>query len=459
VTGQQVGLFGGPLYTVYKAMTALRLAQELAREGLRAVPVFWMDTDDHDLAEITRVNVLDDEGRPRTLDCRHSLFGGPAESSGSVGGIELPAAIVPLVEEFVGYFDRAPGCESVRDCLRSTYRPGSTFSASFASLMTRLFRGTGLVLFDPRDPAAKRLVAPIMERAVERAGPLTGALIERGQALERAGFRPQVSVHEDSTLLFLDCAGARRSVVARDGGFLPKGLGDLFTAERLRELAREQPERFSPNVLLRPITQDHLFPTVAYVGGPAEIGYFAQVEVLYRDWGRPMPVVWPRSSVSVLDQETRSVMRRHGIAFQDCLGERALLADKIARTGPTQGALELVGDLRRRTERTLDEVGPSLQRLDPTLVQALGTVRRKAARNLSRMEGRIRRAETSSGMSAEREADWLLNRCRPLANLQERELTVWQLVGRFGPSVLDAICASLKLDQFTHLVLDLESAE
>ena len=172
-----------------------------------------------------------------------------------------------------------------------------------------------------------------------------------------------------------------------------------------------------------------------------------------------MPVIWPRSSISILDQEAQLLMRKYGISFEDCLDERDHLLDRIARSGPHRDTLELVDSIRGHVRQTLDGIQSGLQELDSTLVPALENVRRKSDRNLARMDRRVRRVYMSGSVGSERDINWLLNRCRPHMNLQEREFTIWQLMAQYGPSVLEVIRESLTLEPFAHLLLCLESAE
>ncbi len=453
LTGQQVGLFTGPLYTVYKAMTAVRLADELSKLGIRAVPIFWMDTDDHDLAEVTRLTSIDTQGIVHVTDCRERLFGAVPESIRSVGPLKLPETIDKVAAEYASRLYSSGTDSDFDDLLRSTYRASSSFADAFARLMARLFRGRGLVLFDPRDPEAKSLLTPLFLHAVKRSDDLRAALGERGSALQQSGFHPQVDVQEGSTLLFFEIAGARRALLRMEQRFIPKNEENELTREELVDLVIASPNRFSPNVLLRPIAQDHLFPTVAYVGGPAEIAYFAQAGVLYREFGRPMPVIWPRFSATALDADSRAIMKSHGITFEDCLADRKKLAEKLSRSWGSRGGLTKTSALRCEIEQTLEGILPRLVEVDPTLGPALETARRKIRRNLDRIEGRLFRAGAGSDIEI------LLSRLRPNQNLQEREFTIHQLIARYGPGVLEALYSHVRVDHAAHFIVGIETSE
>jgi len=452
VTGQQVGLFTGPLYTIYKAMTALRLAEELRRLGVSAIPIFWMDAEDHDLAEVTRLSALDRAGALHTVDCREELFGTGAESSQAVGSIRLPEKIHQLITRFLSWLPPSPWEEQLRGLLESTYSSGTSLSDAFAALMTRLFHSKGLVLFDPRDPRAKSVMGPVFRRAILDSDSIHSALVERSRELEGGGFVPQVVVPDNATVLFMKENGARRALIRDRGGFALKNTRSAYGPSELLSLADSAPERFSPNVLLRPIVQDHLFPTVAYVGGPAEVSYFAQVEPLYRLFGRPMPVIWPRSSLTVLPDGIRSLMQSRGLSFLDLTDERSHVMQRLAQTGTHGDAMADVTFLREEVARTLDAVSPGVREIDPTLGPAVDTVRRKVLRNVTRIENSVVRLEKRAALGHE-QVDLLLNSCLPNGKLQERELTVHQLIAQAGPSLLEELYHVLHIEGFAHQVI------
>ncbi|NWG14685.1 MAG: bacillithiol biosynthesis cysteine-adding enzyme BshC, partial [Acidobacteria bacterium] len=418
-----------------------------------AVPIFWMDTDDHDLAEITRLTYMDVKQILQVTDCREKLYGAAPESVRPVGALELPEAIDAVRAEYVSRLAPSVRDADIGEILGFAYRAASRYSDAFARMMVRLFRGRGLLLFDPRDPEAKALLAPLFLHVAKRGDTLVSALLERGLALKQSRFQPQVEVQENSALLFMEIDGVRRALLRAKGHFVLKNEAVEFTQERLAGLLRKSPERFSPNVLLRPIAQDHLFPSVIYVGGPAEVAYFAQAAVLYRDSGRPMPVIWPRFSATVLDNDVRAIMKKHGITFEDCLSDRKTLSEKLARAGPGKAALARVSELRSEIERVLDELLPRLVEVDPTLGPALATARRKMRRNLDRIEGRLVQA------GADSEIEYLLDYLRPNQNLQEREFSIHQLIARHGLQVLETLYSAIRIERPAHFIVEIESGK
>jgi bacillithiol biosynthesis cysteine-adding enzyme BshC len=450
VTGQQVGLFTGPLLTIYKALTALRLSRELRRRGSPCVPIFWMATDDHDLAEVTRL-VMPGPAL-RVLDARERLFGTAAMPPRPVGGIRLPETIKPLLEEYAAAFAGFEWSSAIRTQLASSCRSGMTFAEAFGRLMAQLFCGRGLILFDPRDATAKRLAAPVIGRALREAPALRGRLAERSRALRNSGFEPQVAVLPRSTLVFLEDEGERRALIAEDGAFMLKDTGKHFAGQELLELLESLPERFSPSALLRPLVQDHLLPTVVYVGGPAEVSYFAQLDPLYDAFGRPMPVVWPRSSFTILDAETRDLMGRLGLKLEDCLqGEREAIR-KILQAQPARFELQLA-ELRRTVDRAVDDAKPALAAAEACLESSAETVRRKLHYRIDSLQRRFINYEMRQNGALRGELAHLLSRCAPNGHLQERELGIHTQLARLGPDLLHLLEASIDLQDFSHRVV------
>src|SRR5467141_3892189 len=272
VSGQQVGLFSGPAYSVYKALTAVQIAEELTRGGIPAVPVFWMATEDHDLDEV-RYATWFDQGKLRRFELPVVETGRP------VGEISLGAEVEPFVREAAELLS-SQGNDLLAEYLTESYRPEETYGSAFAKLFTRLFAQQGLILMDPLDPGLHRVATPLYQHALTERDAVNEKLLQRGRDLDRGGFDAQVKVTSRSTLLFYLGDGVRQVITVSNGKFQ---AGDKsWPRDELIHLTHAAPGKFSPNALFRPVVQDYLLPTAAYVGGPAEISYFAQSEVLYR---------------------------------------------------------------------------------------------------------------------------------------------------------------------------------
>jgi bacillithiol biosynthesis cysteine-adding enzyme BshC len=459
LTGQQVGLFTGPLYTIYKALTAVRMAEELKERGITAVPIFWMDTEDHDLAEVTRCAVLDSHSSVRIIDYGTPLCEKVENRMCSVGSLRLPESIRQIVSDYVSHLPDYRWKLQVQSQLELAYRPGASLALSFAQLMLQILRGTGLILYDPQDVEAKQLMSDLFQKALLNAADIHAALYQRNHELSAAGFHPQVSVMDNSTVLFFLADGERRALERHNHGFRLRNSDRSFSRTELLDCAKHTPERFSPNVLLRPLVQDHLFPTVVYLGGPSELAYFAQIEVLYGMFERPMPVVWPRNSYTLLEPEVGAELDRLNLEIQDCFRGEQDLIEKAIRNSCISGIPEKLETLQTHLDQGLTGIRPELQVVDPPLVQALENAKRKILHNVRHLKSRAVRLEGKHNSSVSNAVQLLINHCFPNRNLQERELGILGFFARHGPPIVDTIRSVTEPEDFAHRVLRLEDTK
>ena len=453
VTGQQVGLFGGPMFAIYKALTAVKLAEEATAAGVDAVPVFWLATSDHDLAEVNHISMPGPDGLLRTLTTSsHGVAGAP------VSDVRLGEEILPVVEEAATLL----GDSEASQMLRESYRPGETLGTAFARFCARLFSPWGVILLDASDAELHRVAAPIYRAAVERAEELDVALLARGQALESAGYHQQVKVTASSVLLFAMREGARMAIHRRDGpnkaeefaiGGEP-GAEKLSSAELLDRIA-SAPENFSPNVLLRPIVQDYLLPTLAYTGGAAEAAYFAQVGAVYEiTLGRVTPIV-PRFSATLVEPKVQRWLGQYGMAVPDAFqGLEALRQTLASRTLPAglQAAFERAN---KSVEESFSGLKEALAKLDPTLVDASQTGASKVLYQLDRLRERAMAAELRRSEIVSRHAEALSQSLYPGGALQERGVAGVYFVARYGTELLRSLHDSMRTDCHDHQILDL----
>jgi len=428
-TGQQVGLFSGPAYSIYKALHAARLAEWLTANGIPAVPVFWLATDDHDFAEVDHVWVFDSEYQPRRLQIRL-----PA-SSQPVGDVTLAAPPVGELREVLGGL---PSGEEVAAMVEDAYRPGATMGQAFGDLLRRLLPDRGILQVDPMLPAFRELGAPAIRDAVERAGELSAGLLERDRQLAAAGYHAQVHVEESTSLVFL-IENGKRLALRRSGREYLQG-GRRLSTEELAAKARW----LSPNALLRPVVQDSMLPTVAIVGGPAEVAYFAQSEVIYRSILGRMPVAVPRAGFTVLDARSQKRMERYGLALADFFpGEEALRQRIAATLAPPE-----VGAAMRQTAAAVDgaveQLRAALTGFDPTLAKALGLSARKIHHQLSRIEGKVGREALRRDERAARDERSLNGLIYPERHLQERIYSFIALLAKHGPGLAGQVYEAIE---------------
>jgi bacillithiol synthase len=429
VTGQQVGLFSGPAYTLYKAISAVAAAADLTRRGTDAVPLFWLATEDHDLAEVNHTFFNTRAGLARLE------LPVPEQDAGKrVGRVKLGAAIEELTgraaETLQGAFS-----EGIVRALRESYTPEQTYGSAFAKLLAGLLAGRGIILLDPLDRRLHRLALPVLRGAIEKCEALGDALIERSKQLEERGFHAQVKVTRETSLLFCDVDGRREPVQRKNGKFFAGKAS--FTREELLAALDSRPEDFSPNALLRPVMQDALLPTAAYIGGPAEVAYMAQANVVYNELLGRMPAILPRASFTVVEAPVANLLGKYGLDMRDFfLGKQHLRAKMEAKFLPPGLAEQFDKDSAALRER-LEGYKASLGKLDATLVGVVESVEEKMLYQFEKLKGKVSRAESMRAGVLERHEKILLDSLYLDRGLQERTLSALPFLAEYGLEFLD----------------------
>jgi bacillithiol biosynthesis cysteine-adding enzyme BshC len=423
VSGQQVGLFGGPAYAVYKAVTAIQIAQELTRAGIDAVPVFWMATEDHDLDEV-RISTWFHQGKLVRFE-----LPGNGDAGQPVGRIPLGTEVAEMVHEAARILTGAGG-EFVAGILRDSYGIQETYGSSFGKLFTRLFAERGLILLDPLDARLHRVAGELLRRAVEEREELNEGLLERGKELEKEGFAVQVKVTARSTLIFSMEKGTRQTVSTSGGRFI---CGDQsWTKEELSQAVRAEPEKFSPNALLRPVLQDFLLPTAAYIAGPAEIAYFAQTDLLYAKLLGRMPVILPRAAYTILNAKAEKLLRRYGLKVEDVWQGSQELRRKMETSSVPAGLGKNFDKTLKESDRMLARLKKQIVRLDPTLGGAVETAQRKIAFQFEKLKRKTGKAQALKiGLIAAHQ-EFLESLLYPHKMLQSRELCFLPFLASWG---------------------------
>ncbi len=438
LTGQQVGLFGGPAYSIYKALTAVKTARRLTSLGIPAVPVFWLATEDHDFAEVNHAWVFDANQNPVRLEVEADSVGRP------VGGVELAG---PPVDALRDALRELPFGGDIADLVAAAYAPGRSMGDAFAALLKRLLGDYGVLTLDPLRPEVRRLAAPTLAAAARRVSELVDGLMARNRELADAGYHAQVHIEGDASLLFLLEGGRRRPLRYREGRFF---AGDqAFTAEDLAARAAE----LSPNALLRPVIQDHMLPTVAYIGGPAELAYMAQAETLYRALLGRMPVIAPRAAFTLLDARAAKLMARYGLGLEDCFAGLDALRERIAHALTPPELQAEFSTAAQAASRAVDRLRGHVMRFDPTLAQALDRGRARILYQLSKIEKKAEREALRRDERASRETSHLFNLLYPRKHLQERLYTILPFLARHGLDLIGRVYENIRLDSADHIVL------
>ncbi len=439
LTGQQVGLFSGPAYTLFKALTAVKLARQLTADSIPAVPVFWIATEDHDLAEVDHAWLFNNAFRPAKVSA--TVTSEPNEPVGP-----LPFASVPLDELQIA-LEGLPFANEVFEQVRQAYQPGASMGKAFGKLVKSLLGDYGVLFIDPMSPAVRQLGAPMIRKALNAAPDLTRALLARNKELDKAGYHAQVHVEESTSLFFLLEKGKRLALRRNQGEYIHQGRH--FSTEELSAQAHE----ISPNALLRPVIQDFMLPTIAYIGGPAELAYLAQSQVLYdRLLGRqPMPI--SRAGFTLFDSHSWKLMTRYHLAVSDFFHGEAALREKVAAHLVSPSLTALMAEARVTTAHSLDSLKGKLTSFDPTLAKAFNRSRRKIEFQLSKIESKVARETLVRDTRATHDATALSNLIYPHKHLQERFYSILPFLAKFGPGLVDTIYENIHLDCPDHQLL------
>jgi bacillithiol synthase len=427
VSGQQVGLFSGPAYAIYKAISAIKIAKEVTAAGVDAVPIFWMATEDHDLDEVRHTTFFEDG------QLAHFELPPSATPGAPVGLIRLGEQVEELVRAGSLMLPGEDG-GALAKLLRETYHSEETYGGAFGKLFARLFAEQGLILSDPLDSRVHRLAAPIYLQAIENRDALNRGLLNRGQELEDAGYSAQVKVTPRSTLFFFTGGGRRQPVTSNEKKFRSGEMS--WDREDLLSRIKGEPEKFSSNALLRPVVQDYLFPTVAFIAGQNEIAYLAQSEVLYREILGRMPVLLPRSGFTLVDPKGQRLLGEYGLKVEDVwAGSQALRRHLQAANMPRPFARQFEKDAKL-IDKLLGKWKAALSQVDPTLEAAVDSSKHKIAYQIEKLREKAGIAyDRKSGVLVGHE-EFLTNLLYPRKGLQSRELNLLPLLARWGLSGL-----------------------
>jgi bacillithiol synthase len=463
VSGQQAGLFAGPLYTIHKALSAVKLAECMAQRGIKSVPVFWIATEDHDFPEVAKAEIIN-------RDCALSSVSVPAEVHPDglpVGRVTLDESIEASVQRLLAALPKTEFSDDLEKLLRTAYKPGTKFGDAFAQVMTALIGEKGLILLDPLDSQLKQAAAPLYAEAARRAHEIAIAIVNRSRELEAAGYHAQVAPSENSFPLFWhDDNGARHALTrnedgkyqAKTAGQKPDRQGGLdddrkFTAEELAAWALREPDRFSPNVTLRAVVQDFLLPTVAYYGGAAEIAYFAQTAEVYRILERPATPILPRASMTLVERHTWRALERYGIRLVDFFGGPDHVTARVVKEYLGKETSEAFDHTTRSFNHELDDLQEQLRRVDPTLAEALDKGRRKINYQIDGLRTRFNRAQVGRDEAVRRQIERAFDLLYPGKTLQERRINITSLLARHGRYVVDWIYGAIDLGSNDHEVV------
>ena len=449
-TGQQAGLFGGPLFTLYKAIAGLKLAERLSRDlGKKVVALFWMAADDHDFAEIDYTIMPDKSNQLARIAYSPKR---PPERQ--------PESRMVLEEEIVQAHQALAEClpptefrEAVLARLAECYSLGRTFPEAFARWMMLLLGEKGLVVVDPSDPILKQAGKSAFSWEIETGSESSRRIRQASEKLKATGFHVQVELREGGTNLFY-YDGERHSIKEAGEGF--EVHGRTFSRQEMLERIDQEPERFSPNVALRPIYQDTLFPNIAYIGGPAEVAYYGEYKGCYEATGLPMPVVFPRTTVSLIEPKIKAVFDKYGIGPKDIFSGLDPLITRLVEGKQDPSADRELEALEAKLNESLDRWGRAAEQWDKSLLQAVSTAKGAMKHQLEGLARKLTQGYKKKNEDLVAQIRKAALHLLPEGTLQERAFPAVPFLVKYGFRFVDDLYESLDIERFQHQVMEID---
>ena len=451
VTGQQLGILGGPLYTFYKIITAIKLSRFLSERynDYNFVPVFWLEGDDHDFNEVRAIKIIDEGNSLLSIGYKEEIEEDDAKQS--VGHIKFDSSIQDFFDSLNNNLKETEFKNPLLNELKDFYSEGKSFKEAFKDLIFKYFDEYGLIIFDPQEIEVKRLLKPIFKKEITDFRLHTEKLVHLSATLEEL-YHAQVKVKPVN--LFLNYDGGRHSVEPVDNEFRLRRKRKSFTCDQLLELLENEPDKFSPNVLLRPICQDFLLPTAFYIGGPSEISYFAQIKPLYEFYDIVQPIIYPRSSATILESTIENILEKHSVQINDLFIDVENVKKKIINSVAESSIDAMFDGLTKQVETAFDQLKEKLIDLDKTIADASNRYRDKISGSINELKSKAEKAQQKKYEVTLRQIDKAAINLFPNTNLQERELNFVYYVNKYGNEFIKKIFNELQINKFEHQILE-----
>ncbi len=451
VTGQQVGLFSGPLYTIYKALTAVKLSEYLNQNCEACfIPIFWMASDDHDLAEINHINLFNKNNHIEQI-----LY--PSESAYNktpVSDIYLTSEIENCIRQLSDLTHDSEFKQKILSFLTEAYRPGRSIVEAFAQWMTQLFKSYGLIFIDANHPDLKALGEKVFYKEIVERSPSTKQAIETSQKLVHADYHTQIKLHEDILNIFL-VEEERRTILFKDNDFVIKDTRKIFKEDELLALLKNDPSLFSPNVMLRPIYQDTLLPTVAYIGGPSEIAYFAQMKGVYQSFGLPMPVIFPRKTGTLLEKKVKTVMDYYNLRIQDLWQTEDSIITEIVKKIIPDSIDMVLNTATTHLNQDFSSIKQEINAFDPSLKDTVDRTMRKILQQFQYLEKKTIQASKKRNQIVTEQLYKAKNNLFPNHPQQERIFNIVPYIIKYEYRLIDTLYQAFEINNHDHLIVKL----
>ncbi len=450
VTGQQLGILGGPLYTLYKIITAIKLAEHLKEryDAYNFVPVFWLEGDDHDFEEVRSLNVINELNEVTKISYDDEII--DEEIRQSIGYLQIKETISSFFDNLNKNLRDTEFKPELIKKLKEFYSVGKTFKQSFRELIFWLFDEYGLITFDPQDIIIKNLLKPVFKQEINNFRQNTEKLVEVSATLEEV-YHAQVKVRPVN--LFYSNEDGRFLIEPVENEFRLRRKRKKFTLEEIINEIDNKPENFSPNVLLRPICQDYLLPTAFYVGGPSEISYFAQLTPLYDLYNLTSPVIYPRISATIYEKNLENILEKYNLSFKDVFVNSEELKTRVIKSLSKNSIDDIFAESNNQIEIVIDHLKEKLFEFDKTIADATGKYRQKILSYIDELKSKAIDAQKKKHEITLRQIDKLANSLFPNNNLQERELNFVYFYDKYGDGFMKKLFDEFKINNFDHQVV------
>ncbi len=461
VTGQQAGLFSGALYTIYKALSAVKMCEDLRSQNIKAVPVFWIAEEDHDFAEVKKTYVLSassaTKSEPPAVAGGLSVVENTPQNyteNSPVGFVKLDETIDETIKNL--NFPHTEFTANVEKILREIYKSGESFSTAFAKFLAQIFADYGLIFLSPLDKKLKKLSAPIFSQAIENAEKIASALLRKNAELAEKNYAPQVLVEENFFPFFYQNENSERQAMRRDlqsGRVKIQKSKTEFELTELKEIAKNSPQNLSPNALMRPVVQDFLLPTLTYFGGGAEIAYFAQNTVIYEILNRPQTPIRHRASFTIVEPKNRRTLSKYELKFTDLFDGKEKIEAQITEKFLNCETAKIFAEAEEIINAQLNRLDQNLSVSEPTLADNLANRRKKILWHIGALRKKYHRAEILKNETVNRRLETLFTGVLPHNALQERTLNVLTFLNLYGENFINWIYEAIDLDDKGHQII------
>lgn len=449
VTGQQIGILTGNLYTIYKAINTVQLSRRLSVQfpDYNFIPVFWLETDDHDFLEINNINILDTLNNPSNI----SYFEKGIEKERyltPVGNIILDYSINSFIDKLESSLTKTEFTPQLFEFIRKSYRDGIGLTTAFARFFNYIAGDLGIVFINPSQKEIKKMLLPIFEKELMNYPKVSETVISTSATLE-LDYEPQVKPKPIN--LFFTYNNNRHLIEPKEEGFSLRNTRQKYSKEEFFNLLYSYTENFSANVILRPVCQDYLLPTIAYIAGPGETAYFAQFKEVYEFFGLKMPVIYPRTTVTLIEKRTLDILNKFNLGFEDLFDESGLkekIINKINETKPD----EIFSSLDDEISAVIYTHCKDLEKIDKNLVNNLKNKADKFKDNLSVLKQKFVESLVQQNESTIKKVNSVINNVYPSETFQERFLNITYFINKYGFDLIGNLLNNIDIDKFNHQV-------